>query len=155
MFKKLSKTIVMIAMLTMTSSQLSADKVADAVKDSGLYVGIQGLGLSIKKDFTDNFTGQLVAGWAIYTRGIYKFAKEDYYNFYGYGEIGMWAYRVLDVGVGAGFEYDVRGFGPDVSVPIFLTADLGLHYYGVGVTSGYYDGGGILPSLSIGIHYKF
>ena len=160
MLKKL-RTVALAA--TLSTMSLSATDFAG----KNIYAGFQSSwpshGLSVKMDVTDTITGQAVVGFlgdlnSYAVRGIYKFQKDQYYNMYGFGSVGLWTWdgsyyygseSVVGIGGGAGIEYDLRGLGPQMKVPLFVSAELGLNI----ASFDHYNFSSL--GLGVGIHYKF
>ena len=143
---------------------------SNLIADNNLYLGIQSSnpsdGLSIKMDTSQktavqgilDFTGERRS----YSfRGIYKFRNRQFYDIYGFAEIGVWdwdrAYHhkyqktALGFGAGAGVEYDLRGLDSGF-LPIFVSAELGIYRIDFDDDYYYYDD---RLGLGFGLHYKF
>ena len=144
----------------MTSHLSAAD-----FSNKNIYAGLQSSwpshGLSVKMDFTDKITGQAVVGFLgtlnnYSVRGLYKFKKEQFYDMYGYGSLGLWTWSdsfyadesVVGVGGGAGIEYDLRGLDSSF-IPLFVSAELGLNI----ASFDHYNFSSL--GLGVGLHYKF
>jgi hypothetical protein len=143
---------------------------SNLISEDNLYLGIQSSnpsdGLSVKMDITHKTAIQgifdLTGERRSYSfRTIYRFKNRQFYNIYGFGEIGIWdwdrAYHhkyqetALGFGVGGGVEYDLRGLDWDFW-PIFISAELGIYKIDFDDTYYYYDDG---LGLGLGLHYKF
>jgi hypothetical protein len=141
---------------------------ADLPPEPGRYgVGFQSSwpawGLSGTYEVNERITAQAVLGLlgtlnSISARGLYRFQKNENYDLYGFGTVGMWSYTVgtrensLGVGGGAGVELNwQRILGADRGdfPPIFSTVDLGL----VLATFEHYNFRGL--QIGTGIHYRF
>ena len=145
--------------------------ISNLIADENIYLGIQSThpsdGISIKMDTTDktaigailDLTGERRS----YSfRAIYKFKKRQFYNIYGFGEIGVWEWdrvyhhidqeSALGFGIGGGAEYDLRGLDIDF-FPLFISAELAI--YEIDFDDNYYYYGEDGLGLGIGLHYKF
>ena len=95
----------------------------------------------------------------------YRFNRNEKYDVYGYGAVGIYSYRgydpfflerrvsesVLGIGAGAGVEAGLpKLFDDDELPPIFLNAELGLAF-----GSFDYYGGFSTLALGFGVHYRF
>ena len=160
-------TIFKKALVTVAMLALSTQATATDFSNKNIYAGFQSSwpshGLSAKMDFTDKITGQAVIGFLgalnnYSVRGIYKFKKEQFYNMYGYGSLGLWTWdsdhhlyddeSVVGVGGGAGFEYDLRGLD-STFIPLFVNAELGLNI----ASFDHYNFSSL--GVGVGLHYKF
>lgn len=151
----LKKTLISLAIL---GSTLPA-----TAKTGDMYLGLQWYGLSAKYDVNNKITAQAIAGlWgyagltSITGRVNYKFKQTRYANFYGYGSVSHWSWSnsfydesIFGFGAGAGAEYDIRGIDKSF-IPLFISADLGLHV----ASFKHYGGFGGL-GIGLGVHYKF
>ncbi|HIO95877.1 MAG TPA: hypothetical protein EYG67_03570 [Campylobacterales bacterium] len=153
---------------TLLSILLSMGILSNATANDNLYMGIQSSfpseGFSIKMDTSHKVAVQGIFDFigdetSYALRGLYKFKKEQFYNVYGYGEIGLWSWdkayyyheseTVLGFGAGAGIEYDLRGLDSSF-IPLFVNAELNLHM----IDFDYYHNDDEF-GLGLGIHYKF
>ncbi len=160
--KKQIKALAVVAILGTASQVTAAD-----FSDKNLYAGFQSSwpshGLSLKMDFSDKITGQAVVGFLgelnnYAVRGLYKFKKEQFYNMYGFGSLGLWTWdsdfvgwddeSVIGLGGGAGIEYDIRGLDRTLP-PLFVNAELGLNI----ASFDHYNFSSV--GLGVGLHYKF
>ena len=159
LFKKALVTVAMLGLSTQVNAMDLSNK--------NLYAGFQSSwpshGLSVKMDLNDKITGQAVVGFLgeinnYSVRGLYKFKKEQFYNMYGFGSLGLWTWNsdyvgwddesVVGIGGGAGFEYDLRGIDKTF-VPLFVSAELGLNI----ASFDHYNFSSV--GLGVGLHYKF
>jgi len=143
--------------------------ISGLVANSNIYLGIQASspseGISVKIDTSQKVAFQgifdiLGAERSLSFRGIYRFKNEQFYNFYGYGEVGFWnrdrAYyykediNTVGYGAGLGVEYDLRDLDAGF-IPIFVSAEIGLHTFD---NEDYYYNSNELD-LGLGLHYKF
>jgi hypothetical protein len=129
----------------------------------GFQSSLPAWGLSAMYDINDQVTAQAIVGaFGTLTtfggRGLYRFSKEEAYNLYGYGTVGMWSYpgiireNVVGFGGGAGIELDWRRIlGSDTGSfpPIFSSIDIGM----VLASFEYYNFSGF--TMGGGIHYRF
>jgi len=162
---KFKNRVKSVALLTLLGASVSLS--AGDFSGKNIYAGFQSTwpshGLSVKMDFTDKITGQAVVGFLgdlshYSVRGLYKFKKEQFYNMYGYGSLGLWTWdsdysgwkdeSVVGVGGGAGIEYDLRGLDSSF-IPLFVNAELGLNI----ASFDHYDFSSV--GLGLGVHYKF
>jgi hypothetical protein len=153
------KKIIFIIMITV-----------NLIADSSLYLGIQSSypsdGFSVKVDTGERVSFQAVfdplgAERSVSFRGIYKFRRDMFYSIYGYGEVGYWNWDkgyysdkredTLGYGLGAGWEYDLRGLDASF-IPLFVNFELNLHFFDN--SDEYYYNEEEL-GLGFGVHYKF
>ncbi len=147
-------------------SAVEASSLTDSIKDNGVYVGFQSswpsYGISAKMDVGDKMAVQGIIGFlgtvnSYSLRGIYKFQREQFYNLYGFGSLGILTWggvgsygseSVFGFGAGGGVEYDLRGIDSSF-IPIFINLELGITIanfdnYSFGSTG-----------VGLGLHYKF
>jgi hypothetical protein len=129
-------------------------------------VGFQGTwpayGLSGMMDVTEDISAQAIIGFfgslnTFAARGLYKFQKEDYWNLYGFGMVGVWSYSVGSLsetvpgfGLGGGISYDWRAFDENLP-PIFWNLELGLGFVNFDEVD--YSFSTVL--FGAGLHYRF
>ena len=151
-----------LSVLVAASCQLNA---AD-FSNKNIYAGFQSSwpshGLSVKMDMTDKISAQGVIGFFgdlnnYSVRGNYKFKKDQFWDMYGFGSLGLWTWdgygsfadeSVVGIGGGAGFEYDLRGLDRSF-IPLFVSAELGLNI----ASFDHYNFSSL--GLGVGVHYKF
>lgn len=118
-------------------------------------------GLSGMYDVNEEVSAQAVLGFAgtanAYSiRGLYRFHREESWNAYGYGSLGLWTYRhrvlgsesALGFGGGAGIEYDWRAINPELP-PIYWNLEIGIASVGLD----HYSVSALM--LGLGAHYRF
>jgi hypothetical protein len=169
MFRKTYKKLALVAILALTVQVSAKDYTTNVVKSlntNNVYVGLQSSypahGLSVKMDLDSKISVQGILGFLgtvnSYTvRGIYKFKKEQFYNLYGFGSLGMMTWdgtgtyadeTIFGIGGGGGLEYDLRGIDRTF-IPLYLNFELNFNLtdfdnYNMSVAG-----------LGLGLHYKF
>lgn len=125
----------------------------------GLQSSWPSFGLSGVMDLDDRIAVQGVLGLfgrvsTFAGRGIYRFAREEMWNVYGYGSVGAVSFRFrretdtsLGLGAGLGLEYDWRAWQRKLP-PIRWNLELGFGYADLA----YYDYTGF--TIGAGIHYR-
>ncbi|CAA6800758.1 MAG: Unknown protein [uncultured Sulfurovum sp.] len=170
----MKKTIQTLAVVSLLST-------STIIANDDIYLGLQYGGVSVKKDITDKYMGQVIVGgfgdiFAIHGRGLYKFSEEKYYNLYGYGGLsyasteegtrfGAEKIEVKTTGygvsVGAGLEYNIQAYNSNLP-PIYFNMELGFammsadaeaKYNGETFSAAEADLGGV--AVNGGIHYRF
>jgi hypothetical protein len=103
----------------------------------GFQSAFPAYGLSGMMDINEDISVQAIVGFfgslkTFAARGLYNFQREDYWNLYGFGMLGVWNYSIGSVsetvpgfGLGAGISYDWRAFNADLP-PLFWNLELGL-----------------------------
>lgn len=155
----------------------------DPIPDNDSTVGVQGgrygiglasswpaYGISGTIQVSETLTGEAVLGFfgAVSNFGgriWYRFNRNETYDIYAYGGLGVYRYTgfdsilldlnrtesVLGIGLGAGVEAGLPKLFDDEDLPpIFLNAELGLAL----ASFEYYTGFSTL-SLGFGVHYRF
>ena len=169
MFKKLQKKFALVIVLALASQVQAKDygtNIVNSLNTNNVYVGLQSSypahGLSLKMDLDSKISVQGILGFLgtinSYTvRGIYKFKKEQFYNLYGFGSLGMMSWNgsstyadetIFGIGGGGGLEYDLRGIDRTF-IPLYLNFELNFNltdfdHYNMSVAG-----------LGLGLHYKF
>lgn len=161
----------------------ASEATADPIPDNDSTVGVQGgrygiglasswpaYGISGTIQVSETLTGEAVLGFfgAVSNFGgriWYRFNRNETYDIYAYGGLGVYRYTgfdsilldlnrtesVLGVGLGAGVEAGLPKLFDDEDLPpIFLNAELGLAL----ASFEYYTGFSTL-SLGFGVHYRF
>lgn len=151
--------------------QTSAQNVQPTQYGVGFQATFPSYGLSGMMDITPTISAQGILGFfgslkTYAVRGLYRFKRKDYWNLYGYGMIGAWSYTgryydydrdwiddtetTVGFGVGAGFEYDWRGW--DAELPaIFWDFEIGLGFANFNTVG--YDFS--VLAIGGGVHYRF
>ena len=143
--------------------------------DTGVRLGIgfQGtfpaFGLSLVADLDKSVSLQGIFGFvadlkSYSARLLYRFDTKSYYNFYGYGQVGIWSYSTAYAGLyvdnasettfacgaGVGAEYNWQAMSRDLP-PVWFNIELGFGY--AKFSHVMYDVS--LIDLGLGIHYRF
>jgi len=158
------KTTLLVASLVLTSQANALDLDFSKASKGNMYGGFQSSwpshGFSLKMDLNEKMTAQAVVGFLgtvnnYALRGIYKFKKEQFYDMYGFGSLGIltWSNDIYDENVfgfggGAGAEYDIRGIDSSF-IPLYVSAELGLNI----ASFDHYNFSSL--GLGVGVHYKF
>ncbi|MBX2822734.1 MAG: hypothetical protein KTR29_23755 [Rhodothermaceae bacterium] len=155
----------------------------DPIPDNNSTVGVQGgrygigigsawpaYGISGTLQVSETITAEAVLGFFgdvsnFGGRLWYRFNRNEKYDLYGYGAVGVYTYRgfdpflldnrvsetVLGIGAGAGIEAGLPKLFDDEDLPpIFINAELGLAF-----GSFQYYGGFSSIGLGLGVHYRF
>lgn len=124
-------------------------------------------GISGTLQVSETLTAEAVLGFFgsvsnFSVRGWYRFNRNESYDLYAYGAVGVYRYRynliinsgtesVLGLGAGGGIEGSLQKlFEEEDFPPIFVNAELGLAF----ASFEYYSGFSALI-FGIGIHYRF
>lgn len=166
------------------ASSVEADSEGeDPIPDNDSTVGVQGgrygiglgsawpaYGISGTLQVSETITAEAVLGLFgdvsnVGGRLWYRFNRNEKYDLYGYGAVGIYTYRgfdpfffddrvsetVLGIGAGAGIEAGLPAlFDDEEFPPLFVNAELGLAF-----GSFDYYGGFSSIALGLGIHYRF
>jgi len=128
----------------------------------GFQNGYESWGLSGKMDLSEKASVQGIIGVAgaltnFSGKGLYKFKSDQYWDFYGYGQAGIWMWdgggyfsdeTIFGFGGGAGIEWDWRVLSPDLP-PIYWNLELGLGF----INFDNYNFSSI--NIGLGVHYRF
>lgn len=161
----------------------AAQEAEDPIPDNDSTVGVQGgrygiglasswpaYGISGTIQVSETLTGEAVLGFfgAVSNFGgriWYRFNRNETYDIYAYGGVGVYRYTgfdsilldlnrsesVVGLGLGAGIEAGLPKLFDDEDLPpIFLNAELGLAL----ASFEYYSGFSAL-TLGFGVHYRF
>ena len=142
---------------------------SELFSNNGIYLGIQSIyptdRVAVKLETSPKVSVQALFDFmgeekSYSFRGIYKFRDNQFYNIYGFAEIGLWdwdggyhnSYKetAFGYGVGGGVEYDLRGLDRGF-LPLFISAELNI--YSIDFNDYYYDEDGL--GLGFGLNYKF
>jgi len=168
--KTMSKTIKISAILLAVSLLLSVtSSFGESIPGKSKYsLGFQSStetsGISGKMDYTDKIALQgsigVFGNLTNYSgKGIYKFKSADYWDLYGFGQVGMWVWdggtyyetqtqTSFGIGGGAGIEWDWRALSKDLP-PISWNCEIGFST----ASFDFYDYSPI--DFGIGGHYRF
>jgi len=159
-----------------TSSEDQQTESVDPIPDNDSTVGVQGgrygigfasswpvYGISGTIQVSETITGEAVLGFLGYYTSIggrlwYRFSRNEQYDIYGFGGLGLYRYNrgILDtnslvLGVGAGGEVSLMKLIDDEDFPpIFLNAELGLSFGSFDSAVGYN-----VLTFGVGAHYRF
>lgn len=160
--------VILILALCMSAPAQDRDDLKWGV---GFQSSFPAWGISGSMDINETITAQAIIGFfsglkTYAGRGLYRFKKEQYWEIYGYGMLGLWSYdgvrfrsgvgledhteTVLGFGAGAGLEYDWRAFNPDLP-PLFWNFELGVGFVEFDEVD--YDFSALL--IGVGVHYRF
>lgn len=173
-FPTFALLVIGVLCLATLPDDLGAQQQADAVQTQSaeqqdaesptLGLGFQSsfpaYGLSLMVDVTEVASLQGIVGFfgtlnTYAARGLYRFNRETYHDFYGYGMVGGWSYAGIETvpggGVGAGFEGDIRGLNPEGDLPpLFFNFELGLGF--VNFDQAAYNFSTLM--FGVGVHYR-
>lgn len=143
------------------------DQAAEASAGSigvGLQSSFPAYGASLMLNVTEAVSLQGVVGPignlnTYAARGLLRFDREEYRDFYAYGMVGGWTYSLLGnsetvpgAGAGVGIEGDIQGLDPDEDLPpIYLNAEFGLGIVNFDQVA--YNFSSLM--FGVGIHYRF
>ncbi len=138
---------------------------ADALERGKYGLGVQSThrawGFSGMYDVDEDVSLQAVIGsfgraHAYVARGLYRFRREEAWNAYGYGMVGIWTHRhpvhgrdtAPGLGAGVGLEYDWRDLKANLP-PLFWNVEIGLAATGLD----HHDISTVF--IGAGVHYRF
>ena len=164
---RFSYSLILILFLgTITGNVLAQNDTDEPPRDLRFAIGFQAsfpaYGPSAMFDITEALTTQVTVDpfgkiTNVTLRGLYKFERGYYWGLYGFGLVGSWGYEkgsvtdnTVALGLGGGFEYDVRGLVPDLA-PILFNFETGYVYTSFDEVDADYSG----FLIGLGIHYQF
>jgi len=168
---KIYQWMIAIMLISVVFSSAFAQERDDLKWGAGFQGSFPAYGLSGMMDINETTSVQVILGFfgSLNTyagRGLYRFKKEDEWEVYGYGMIGIWSYEgvrlrtafavenytetVMGFGAGAGIEYDWRALNPDLP-PLFWNIELGIGIVDFNKVD--YNFNTLL--IGAGVHYRF